>query len=58
MRTLAEATGSRDSGVDLVQDSAGRVDRVRLAVRAAAPVRVAALEWLDPITSPATGRHS
>jgi iron complex transport system substrate-binding protein len=49
MRTLAEATGSRDAGVDLVQDAAGRIDRVRLTVRDAPPVRVAALEWLDPI---------
>jgi iron complex transport system substrate-binding protein len=49
MRTLAEATDSRDAGVDLVQAAASRIDRVRLAVRAAAPVRVAALEWLDPV---------
>ena len=49
VRTLAEATDARDAGVDLVQDVAGRIDRVRLAVRAAAPVRVAALEWLDPV---------
>jgi iron complex transport system substrate-binding protein len=49
VRTLAEATGSRDAGVDLVQDAAGRIDRVRLAVRDAPPVRVAALEWLDPV---------
>jgi iron complex transport system substrate-binding protein len=49
VRTLAEATGSRDAGVDLVQDAAGRIDRVRLAVRDARPVRVAALEWLDPV---------
>ena len=28
---------------------ASRIDRVRLAVRAAEPVRVAALEWLDPV---------
>ncbi len=49
VRTLAEATGSRDAGVDLVQDAAGRIDRVRLAVRVAQPVRVAALEWLDPV---------
>jgi iron complex transport system substrate-binding protein len=49
VRTLAEATDSRDAGVDLVQDAASRIDRVRLAVRAAEPVRVAALEWLDPI---------
>lgn len=49
VRTLAEATDTRDAGVDLVQDAASRIDRVRLAVRAAPPVRVAALEWLDPV---------
>src|SRR5919112_1595392 len=35
--------------IDVVQASAGRIDRVRLAVRAAPPVTVAALEWLDPV---------
>jgi iron complex transport system substrate-binding protein len=49
VRVLAEATGSRDAGVDLVQDAAARIDRVRLAVRGAPPVPVAALEWLDPV---------
>ena len=49
VRTLAQATDAKDAGVDLVQDAAGRIDRVRLAVRAAEPVRVAALEWLDPV---------
>jgi iron complex transport system substrate-binding protein len=49
VRTLAEATDTRDAGVDFVQDAAGRIDRVRLAVRDAPPVRVAALEWLDPV---------
>jgi len=49
VRTLAQATDSEDAGVDLVQDAASRIDRVRIAVRAAEPVRVAALEWLDPI---------
>jgi iron complex transport system substrate-binding protein len=49
VRTLAEATDARDAGVALVQDAASRIDRVRLAVRAAEPVRVAALEWLDPV---------
>jgi iron complex transport system substrate-binding protein len=49
VRTLAQATDAKDAGVELVQDAAGRIDRVRLAVRAAAPVRVAALEWLDPV---------
>jgi iron complex transport system substrate-binding protein len=48
VRTLAEATDRRDEGVDLVHDAATRIDRVRLAVRAAARPRVAALEWLDP----------
>ena len=49
VRTLADATDSKDAGVGLVQDAASRIDRVRLAVRAARPVRVAALEWLDPV---------
>jgi len=49
VRTLAQATDAKDAGVDLVQDAASRIDRVRLAVRAAQPVRVAALEWLDPV---------
>lgn len=49
VRTLAEATGHRGAGVDLVQDAAARVDRVRLGVRELRPVRVAALEWLDPV---------
>jgi iron complex transport system substrate-binding protein len=49
VRTLAEATDARDAGVDLVQDAASRIDRIRLAVRARPPVRVAALEWLDPV---------
>ena len=49
VRTLAQATDSEDAGVELVQDAASRIDRVRLAVRAAEPVGVAALEWLDPV---------
>ena len=49
VRTLAQATDTKDAGVELVQDAAQRIDRVRLAVRAAEPVRVAALEWLDPV---------
>ena len=32
-----------------MRDAASRIDRVRLAVRAAQPVAVAALEWLDPV---------
>ena len=49
VRTLAQATDAKDAGVDLVQDAAARIDRVRLAVRGADPVTVAALEWLDPV---------
>lgn len=49
VRTLAEATDRRDAGVDLVGRAAARIDRVRLAVRRRRPVRVAALEWLDPV---------
>ena len=49
VRTLAQATDAKDAGVTLVQDAASRIDRVRLAVRAAQPVGVAALEWLDPV---------
>ena len=49
VRTLAQATDRKDAGVSLVQDSAARIDRVRLAVRDAPPVGVAALEWLDPV---------
>ncbi len=49
VRTLAEATGRREDGVDLVQSIAARIDRVKLAVRAQQRPRVAALEWLDPV---------
>ncbi len=49
VRTLAEATGRRREGVELLARSAGRIDRVRLAVRGRRRVRVAALEWLDPV---------
>jgi iron complex transport system substrate-binding protein len=49
VRTLAQATDSKDAGVELVRDAATRIDRVRLATRAVEPVPVAALEWLDPV---------
>src|SRR5690348_14473639 len=48
VRTLAQATETRSAGVDLVARSAGRIDRVRLAVRGLERPRVAAIEWLDP----------
>jgi iron complex transport system substrate-binding protein len=49
VRVLAAATDAKDAGVDLIADAAARIDRVRLAVRAARRVPVAALEWLDPV---------
>jgi iron complex transport system substrate-binding protein len=49
IRTLAQATGSRDAGVELVARIAGRTDRVRLAIRGARRPTVTAIEWLDPV---------
>jgi iron complex transport system substrate-binding protein len=49
IRTLAEATNRRREGVELIARTAGRVDRVRLAVRGLRRPRVAALEWFDPV---------
>jgi iron complex transport system substrate-binding protein len=49
VRTLAQATGRREQGVELVRAAAARIDRVRLAVRGSSRPRVAALEWLDPV---------
>ena len=49
VRTIAQATGRREQGVELIQQTAARIDRVKLAVRAQPRPRVAALEWLDPV---------
>jgi len=49
VRTLAQATGRRERGVELVRSAAARVDRVEQLARGAARVRVAALEWLEPV---------
>ena len=50
VRSLAQATDRKDAGVELVQDAAARIDRVRVATRGVrAAYRVAMLEWLDPI---------
>ena len=49
VRTVAEATGRRDQGAELVEEAAERIDRVRVAVADAPRPRVAALEWLDPV---------
>jgi iron complex transport system substrate-binding protein len=47
-RTLAQATNRKDAAVELVREASVRIDRVRVAVRGARRLRVAALEWLDP----------
>ncbi len=49
IRTVAQATGRRDEAIALIARSAGRIDRVRLAVRGVRRRTVAALEWLDPV---------
>ena len=49
VRTLAQATDRKDAAVELVNDAAARIDRVRVAVKDAPKVRVAMLEWLDPV---------
>ena len=49
IRTIAQATGARDAALDLVTRQRARIDAVRLAVRNARRVPVAALEWLHPV---------
>jgi iron complex transport system substrate-binding protein len=49
VRTLARATGRHERGEALAADIAARVERVQLAVSGRPRVRVAALEWLDPV---------
>jgi len=49
VRTVAQATGSKDAALDLIARTARRADIIRLAVRGAPRPRVAALEWMDPI---------
>ena len=49
VRTIAQATDSRDAALDLIARTARRADIVRLAIRDARRPRVAALEWLDPV---------
>ena len=49
VRTIAQATGAKDAGLDLIARTARRADVIRLAVRGAPRPRVAALEWMDPV---------
>ena len=49
VRTIAQATGTKDAALDLIARTARRADIVRLAVRDVPRPRVVALEWLDPV---------
>jgi iron complex transport system substrate-binding protein len=49
IRTIAQATGTRDAALDLVTRQRARIDAVRRAVKGAPPVSVVALEWLHPV---------
>ncbi len=49
IRTIAQATDSKDAALDLIARTARRADVIRLAVRGAPRPRIAALEWLDPV---------
>jgi iron complex transport system substrate-binding protein len=50
VRTIAQATDTKDAALALVASQSRRVDAVRLAVRdVRRRPRVAAIEWLDPV---------
>jgi iron complex transport system substrate-binding protein len=49
VRTIAQLTDSREAALELIARQRARVDAVRLAVRGAERVPVAAIEWLDPV---------
>jgi iron complex transport system substrate-binding protein len=49
VRTIAQHTRSRDAALDLIARQRARIDAVRIAVRKAERIPVAALEWLDPV---------
>ncbi len=49
VRTIAGRTDRKEEGVDLIEDLAARIDRVRLASRGLDRPKVLAVEWLDPL---------
>jgi iron complex transport system substrate-binding protein len=49
VRTIAQLTDSRKAALDLIARQRARVDTVRLAVRKAQRVPIAAIEWFDPV---------
>jgi iron complex transport system substrate-binding protein len=49
IRTIAQATDTKDAALVLIARTGRRADIIRLAVRGATRPQVAALEWLDPV---------
>ncbi len=49
VRRLGEAAGALDAADEFLEEAAERLDEVQDLVDTADPVRVAALEWLDPV---------
>jgi iron complex transport system substrate-binding protein len=49
VRTIAQLTRSREAALDLIARQRARIDAVRLAVRKAERIPMAAIEWLDPV---------
>jgi iron complex transport system substrate-binding protein len=49
IRTLAQATRTRDAALDLVARQRARVDKVKIAVKGAPRRTVVAVEWFDPV---------
>ena len=49
IRTIAQATDSRDAALDLVARQRSRIDKVKVAVRKAHRKSVVAVEWFDPV---------
>jgi iron complex transport system substrate-binding protein len=49
IRTLAQATETRDAALDLVARQRARVDKVRVALKGAPRRTVVAVEWFDPV---------
>jgi iron complex transport system substrate-binding protein len=49
VRRLGEAAEADEAAEELLEQLADRLDEVRDAVETADPLRVAALEWLDPV---------
>jgi iron complex transport system substrate-binding protein len=49
IRRLGEAAGALEAADQFLEEAAERLDAVQDAVETADPLRVAALEWLDPV---------